>query len=412
MEPQPVPLRRNRDFVLLQTGQLLSSFGTQSSIIAYPLLALAVTHSPAKTGAVGFARLIPSALLILVAGVAADRWNRKRLMIAADVTRACAVATLGALIVLDRLEYWQILVVAAVEGTGAVVYGAARPGALNAVVSTRQLPDAANVSEARLAVTQLAGPPLGGALFAIGRAVPFIFDAISYSASMLSLVAIAVPFQPPRERRERMRAEIAEAFSFLWRQPFLRACAFFFTIGDFIGPALFIVLVVVGKDQGLSSGEIGVLVASFGAALLVGSLLSPFLRRSLPARAILVLEAWMWTSPVLFVLHPSVYVLAGALGAIGVAIPVTNSLVVGYGIALTPERLLGRVESVRGNIALALAPLGPLVAGALLSATSARATVAIFAALGGVLALGATLSRGIRQAPSAADLERPATLLT
>jgi hypothetical protein len=115
---------------------------------------------------------------------------------------------------------------------------------------------------------------------------------------------------------------------------------------------------------------------------------------------------------VLFVLHPSVYVLAGALGAIGVAIPVTNSLVVGYGIALTPERLLGRVESVRGNIALALAPLGPLVAGALLSATSARATVAIFAALGGVLALGATLSRGIRQAPSAADLERPATLLT
>jgi transmembrane secretion effector len=412
MEPQPVPLRRNRDFVLLQTGQLLSSFGTQSSIIAYPLLALAVTHSPAKTGAVGFARLIPSALLILVAGVAADRWNRKRLMIAADVTRACAVATLGALIVLDRLEYWQILVVAAVEGTGAVVYGAARPGALNAVVSTRQLPDAANVSEARLAVTQLAGPPLGGALFAIGKAVPFIFDAISYSASMLSLVAISVPFQPPRERRQRMRAEIAEAFSFLWRQPFLRACAFFFTIGDFIGPALFIVLVVVGKDQGLSSGEIGVLVASFGAALLVGSLLSPFLRRLLPARAILVLEAWMWTSPVLFVLHPSVYVLAGALGAIGVAIPVTNSLVVGYGIALTPERLLGRVESVRGNIALALAPLGPLVAGALLSATSSRVTVAIFAALGGVLALGATLSRGIRQAPSAADLDRPATLLT
>jgi hypothetical protein len=412
VEQQPVPLRRNRDFVLLQGGQLLSSLGTQSSILAYPLLALAVTHSPAKTGAVGFVRFLPSALLILAAGVAADRWDRRKLMIAADATRACAVASLAALILLDRLEYWQILIVAAVEGTGAVVYSASRPGALRATVSTRQLPDAANVQEARIAVTQVAGPPLGGALFGIGRAVPFVFDAISYFASMLSLAAIRAPFQPAREAPQRVRTEVAEAFAFLWRQPFLRACAFFFTIGDFIGPALFIVLVVVGNEQGLSSGEIGVLIASFGAALLVGSLLSPFMRRSLPVRAILVLEAWMWTAPVFFVFRPSVYVLAGALAAVGVAIPVTNSVVVGYGIALTPERLLGRVESVRGNIALALAPLGPLVAGALLTATSARATVAIFAALGGVLALGATFSPGIRQAPSVADLDRPATLLT
>ncbi len=412
MDQTPVPLRRNRDFVLLQTGQLLSSLGTQSSVVAYPLLALAVTGSPAKTGAVGFVRFLPSALLILAAGVAADRWDRKWLMIGADATRACAVASLAAVILLDRLEYWHILVVAAIEGTGAVVFAASRPGALRALVSPRQLPDAANVQEARVAATQLAGPPLGGALFGIGRAVPFVFDAVSYSASLLSLAAVRARFQSPREQRQRVRVEIAEGFSFLWRQPFLRACAFFFTIGDFIGPALFLVLVVVAKDQGLSSGAVGVLVASFGGALLVGALLSPFLRRSLPVRAILVLEAWMWTAPAFFVLYPSVYVLAGALAAVGVAIPVTNSVVVGYSIALTPERLLGRVESVRGNIALALAPLGPLLAGALLSATSERATVAVFAALGGVLALGATFSPGIRQAPSVADLDRPATLLT
>jgi MFS family permease len=79
-----VPLRRNRDFVLLQIGQLLSNAGTQTTSIAYPLLVLAVTHSAAKTGVVSFARTLPAALLALPAGVAADRWDRKRLMIAAD----------------------------------------------------------------------------------------------------------------------------------------------------------------------------------------------------------------------------------------------------------------------------------------------------------------------------------------
>src|SRR5216110_2079611 len=77
-------LWRNREFVLLQLGQLLSSAGTSSTTIAYPLLALALTHSPAKAGIISFARLIPYALFGLVAGLAAARWNRKRLMIAAE----------------------------------------------------------------------------------------------------------------------------------------------------------------------------------------------------------------------------------------------------------------------------------------------------------------------------------------
>jgi MFS family permease len=75
--PKSVPLRRNRDFVLLQAGRLLSNAGTQSTTIAYPLLVLALTHSPAKAGIVSFARSLPFALLALPAGVAADRWNRK-----------------------------------------------------------------------------------------------------------------------------------------------------------------------------------------------------------------------------------------------------------------------------------------------------------------------------------------------
>jgi len=76
-------LRRNRDFVLLQAGQLLSSAGSSLTSVAYPLLVLSLTHSPAKAGIVSFARILPVPLFGLVAGVAADRWNRKAITLCA-----------------------------------------------------------------------------------------------------------------------------------------------------------------------------------------------------------------------------------------------------------------------------------------------------------------------------------------
>ena len=86
-----IPLRRNRDFVRLQTGQFLSNAGSQATSIAYPLLALALTHSAVKAGLVSFARTAPIAVFAIPAGLAADRWNRRGLMIAADVLRAAAI---------------------------------------------------------------------------------------------------------------------------------------------------------------------------------------------------------------------------------------------------------------------------------------------------------------------------------
>ena len=94
-----VPLRRNRDFILYQSGGLLSTFGSGISGIAYPLLTLALTHSAAKTGYVGAVEFLPLVILSAPAGVAADRFDRRRLMIAADASRgdrACAAGHGGA----------------------------------------------------------------------------------------------------------------------------------------------------------------------------------------------------------------------------------------------------------------------------------------------------------------------------
>ena len=392
--------------MLLLTGRLLSTLGSQVTAIAYPLLVLAVTHSPAKAGFVGFAGLLPTAVFGLPAGVAADRWNRKRLMIAADGVRALAIATLAATILLDQVSFWQIAVVAFVEGTGSVFFNTAHAGALRAIVPRQQLPAAVGVIRARSAIVMLAGPPLGGALFTLGRAVPFVFDAVSYAFSFLSLALMRTPFQEEREvDPTRLRTQVAEGFRFLWSQPFLRTCAFLYGLGNFTIPGVLLVVVVAGQEHGLSSTGIGVLVAAFGACHSARLAPSPLFRRTLSVRAILLLELWAGLGIVAFVVWPNVYVLTAAIVVQGITLPVTDSVVEGYRIAVTPDRLLGRVESARSTISLLAAPLGPLVAGVLLTSTSARATVAFFAVFTLALALWGTLSPSIRRAPSLDELD-------
>jgi len=395
--------------MLLQAGQLLSHFGSQTTSVAYPLLVLAVTHSPAKAGLVAFARYSATALLALPAGIAADRWSRRRLMIGADCLRLVALGSLAALILLDRVAYWPIVLVAFVEGGGAMVFAAARAGAVRAVVPAPQIPAAVAVQTGRQAAMNVVGPPVGGVLFALARALPFLVDSVSYAFSTLSLLAMRTPFQEQREPDAlSLRSRLAESFRFFWTRPFLRTCAFLFALGNFIGPGVILAVVVIGTRDGLSGGEVGALVAAFGACVLLGSFLSPLVRRALPVRAILVLEFFLWPLFGAFLLWPSVYVLVAGLLPAAVAIPSTDSVVHGYRIALTPDRLLGRTESVWTSISLLIAPLGPLAAGMLLGTVSERATIGAFAAFALVLAVSGTVSPSIRSAPRLDEIDLPA----
>ena len=400
-----VPLRRNRDFMLLQAGQLLSSAGTQTSSIAYPLLVLSLTGSAARAGFVSFARLLPMVLFALPAGLAADHWSRRRLMIGADCVRVLAVGGLAVAILAGNVEFWVIPVAAFVEGFGAAVFTAAQSGAVRAVVSREQLPAAVAAQTGRQATVNLAGPPIGGALFGLARSLPFLVDAFSYAFSTCSLLAMRTRFQEERDADgATLRERLTEGFRFLWGQPFLRTCALLFGLANFIGPGLLFTILVLGTGQGLSGGAVGILVACFYACVLLGSFLSPLVRRLLPVRAILVLELWAWPGCALYLVWPNVYVLVAGMLPTALVIPSTDSIVHGYGIAMTPDRLLGRAGAVRTTIALAIAPLGPLVAGALLG-VSGRATIAVFAAFALVLAVWGTLSPSIRAAPGLEELE-------
>src|ERR1700752_2634987 len=112
-----VPLRRNRASLLLWAGQAGSEVGSQVSTVAYPLLVLALTQSPAKAGVVGLAATLPLPLLALPAGMPADHVDRKRLMLACDAIRALSLATLTIAVLSGSVAYGVVAAVAFVDGS-------------------------------------------------------------------------------------------------------------------------------------------------------------------------------------------------------------------------------------------------------------------------------------------------------
>src|SRR5690242_18847551 len=241
------------------------------SALAYPLLVLAVTGSAASAGVVGAAEFAPMLAFSLVAGVAADRFNRKRVMICADIVNATAVGVLAAAIFSHHAALWLIVVVAFVDSTSAVFFRAAQSGAFRAVVPLSQIPAAASVSQGRAAVVRLASPPIGGALFGIARALPFLADAIAYAFSTGSLLLMRTRFQEERERdRAPLKQRFAEGISFFLRIPFLRTTMLMIAVSNFSVAGIQLSVIVLAKRHGLSSAAIGGFVALTGATTLFG----------------------------------------------------------------------------------------------------------------------------------------------
>jgi MFS family permease len=393
-----LPLRRNRDFLLLQAGQLLSTFGSGISSIAYPLLALSLTGSAAKAGYVGAVEFAPVVLLSAAAGVAADRFDRRMLMIASDAAGAAALAVLAVAVLTHHARFWLILLVAFVDTTAAVVYRAGSSGAFRAVVPQPQLADAASVAMARMSTVRLTAPPAGGALFGLSRGLPFVADAVSYAFSTASLLLMRTRFQ--EERNPEARTHFREGLAYFWRLPFLRTTISMIAASNLVAAGAPIAVIILAHRRGLPSVAIGGFVALQGVTLLAGSTVSPLLRRIFPMRAILLSEFWMGLVYASFLVYPSVYVLAIAVSLHSFWFPNTDSAMTAYSYVLIPDRLLGRAMAASNTLRAVSAPLGPLVAGLLLSHASPRLTIVTLAAPVVVAAVLGTLSAAIRDLPS------------
>jgi MFS family permease len=400
------PLWRNRDFILLWSGQVVSTIGTRITSIAFPLLVLAETHSPAQAGLVGFAQSLPYMLFYLPAGALVDRWDRKRVMLVADAGRAIALGSLALALALGTFELTHVIAVAFVEGALFVFFSLSESAALPQVVPKKQLSTAVAQNQARIQGADLAGQPLGGLLFGISRLLPFAADAISYAISFVSLLFIRSQFQEERVRSTtRLRAEIVEGVTWLWRQQFMRAAVLLIAVSNYAFAAVILSLIVREQKLGASSGAIGIMLAFFGAGALAGSVFAPSVQRRVHPKVVIIACFWIWAAAALasaFIENP--YAI-GAVWAIGSSFgPIFNVTFAAYRYALVPDRLLARVGSAALVVAWGAIPLGQLSAGVLLEHLGGRETILLLAALMAAVGIAATLSRTIRTAQRAEEL--------
>jgi predicted MFS family arabinose efflux permease len=404
-----VSLNRNREFMLLWSGQALSGLGSQISQVAFPLLVLAVTGSPAKAGIVGFAQQLPIALLALPAGALADHLNRKRLMIACDAIRAVTMLSIPIALAIGNLPFWLIVLVAFVDGSGFVLTYVTERGAMRQLVPTEQLSDAVARNESRFFGAMLAGPPLGGLLFGIGRAVPFLVDAVSYAASTASMLLIRSDFQEPRV--DQNTGTPWEGMRWLWQRPFLRQCAILFAASNPVFTGLYLLIVVLAKQDGASAGLVGAMLGIAAAGGLIGASLAPGLQRRLSPRIVLMAETWTFALviPLLLVAHNPL-LFGVILAAAELMTPVTNSIVVGFRVALAPDRLQGRVQAASTQISFSAGWLGPLAVGFLVQNAGSTATILALTGWALLLAVAVTASRVFRHPPTVdTQVPTPAT---
>jgi MFS family permease len=342
-----VPLRRNRDFLLLWGGEVISTLGSQISLVAFPLLVLATTHSPAKAGLVGFANQVPVLAFYLPAGVLVDRHDRRTIMVASSLAGGLAMASVPIALALGGLSLGQILVVAFVAGVRQVIYSVAEQGALPLVVAPSQLSEAVTGNQARGEAALLAGPPLGGILFGLARMLPFAVDAVSYLFSVVGAQLVRPPLQEPRTAERRpARTEIAEAMRWFWSQPFLRASALAVAATNFTVVAEELVLIVRARQHGASPAAVGVMLALIGLGGLIGAVIASRVTRRVRSQVIVIGLFWVETVLLLpLALTRNPYLLGGIVGVTALGSPAWNAVVVGARLRLTPDHLRGRVIS-------------------------------------------------------------------
>jgi predicted MFS family arabinose efflux permease len=408
--PRGAPLWRNADYMLLWSGQVVSTLGSTASTIIYPLLILSLTGSPRDAGIAGALRALPYLVLSLPVGALIDRWDRKRVMILCDVGRGIAVASIAAAMALDALTLAQIYIVTLVEGSLYVFFNIAEVAALPRVVPAAQLPEAAAQNEAGFGAANIVGPSFGAFLYqSFGRGVPFLADALTYMISVLSLLRIRTVFRGDHapERRD-LRAEVAEGMRWLWSNPLIRFMAFLTGATNLVGAGAPLLLIVLAKEMGARDAEIGVIFSVAGVGGIVGSLVGGQVQKRFGFGAVIV--ALMWGEAVLFPLYALVpsWPLLGLIGALLVLLsPIYNVVQFSYRLALIPDRLQGRVNSTFRLICFGLMPVGAALSGVLLERFGTGTTIAFFSAWLAALAVITTANRHVRHAvPIARALAR------
>ena len=252
------PSRLGQPFRWLLASSWVSNLSDGIALAAGPLLVASTTRDPFVVALAVVLQRLPWLVFGLYAGVVADRFHRRRIMISVHLVRAVVLAALSAAIAADRAGVALVLVVVFALGTAETFADTTAQTLLPMVVEKRDL----GIGNARImagfvTINQLVGPPIGAALFALGSVVPFVAQAGCMVLSALFASRLVLPKHGVgRHDRSRIRHEIAEGFRWLWHHAAVRTLAITIVAFNVTFGAAMSVLVLYATER-LGTGEVG-----------------------------------------------------------------------------------------------------------------------------------------------------------
>ena len=377
----------------LWAASTISNLGDGVTLVAGPLLAASLTRDPALVAGLTFAQQLPWLLFSLPSGALVDRLDRRLLMGTVDAFRAVVIGVLG-LAVLGGWASLPLMYAAFfLLGTAETLFANASLAILPSVVPKESLEKAnGRLFAAELVTNQFAGGPIGGALFAVAAAIPFLLDAGTFAASAALILALRGRFRPTRPEGSAeigLVGEITEGIGWLARHRLLLVLAIMLGAGNFTFSATFSILVLFAQDDlGLGSVGYGLLLTAMGVGGLFGSLLAERIGGWLGTGRALFLVALI-EGPTFgaIVLSGNPFVVGALLALDGLVAFAWNVLTFALRQVLIPDVLLGRVTSVYRLVGVGSGAIGALIGGLLARELSLTAPFWFSAVLMTVVAL-------------------------
>jgi Na+/melibiose symporter-like transporter len=379
---------RHRDFRLLWTGQAVSLMGDGIYLVAIAWLVYDISNEPGALALVGFAWTLPQVLGLLVAGVLSDRFERRRLLVIADLLRFASIFVIAVLALTESAELWHLIVLVVFYGLGEALFQPAFTAIVPDVVPREELLQANALKELMEPLgLRFAGPAVGGALIALfDVGIAFLVDAVTFAVSAVA-VSLMTRQPPPREEPGSMRRDLLEGFAYVRAHAWLWA--------TLVGAALFLLLTfgpfevllpyIIRNDLDGDAQTFGLVLAAGGLGSILAALILS--RTGVPRRYVTFMWGAWCVGDVLVVLMAVagaawqlclIALVSFGLGTLGMM--VWNTMM----NTLVPAEMLGRVSSFDWFVSTGLIPLSFAVTGPVAEVLGARTTLALSGLLGGL----------------------------
>ncbi len=402
-----------RSFNLLWIGQTVSSFGSQITIVALPLIAIhELNASNFAVSVLSALTFLPYLLVGLQAGVYVDRADKRKLMLICDALRAVLLLLIPICAFLNTLPLWLLFIVAFANGCCTVFFDVSYLSYLPEIVKSDMLTSGNARLETTRAASQVVGPGMGGFFINVfGASTAVLIDSASYIVSVVVLSFLPKPVL--REASEQQRGvffrEVTEGFNFITNHSLLRALLTTYSLSTFfIGLYQAVYIVYMTRTLYLDATSIGLVLGIGNAGFLIGAGISQPVAnkfgvgKSIAASLCCIAGGILFNSFALANLA-FLWLIVGQ-SMISLGIPIYNVNVVSLRQAITPRKLLGRVNSVSRVLGRGVVPMGMLLGGAIASWHTPRSAVFI-AGVGGMMAvLPALLSPALMHAFSLEEI--------